>query len=84
MSALSTLATVIPADAGLLELVLPGLALGVSGGLLYAILRFLKFLLIYLGVALPAVWSKDTQRRKDALTTLKELLPLIKSSSRAP
>ncbi|MET8038761.1 hypothetical protein [Streptomyces sp. NPDC005345] len=84
MSALSALAAVIPADAGLLELVLPGLALGVSGGLLYAILRFLKFLLIYLGIALPAVWSKDIQRRKDALTTLKALLPLIRNGSRGP
>ncbi|MFE2838614.1 hypothetical protein ACFXI6_47935 [Streptomyces mirabilis] len=84
MSALSTLAAAIPTDGGLLELVLPGLAVGISAGLLYAILRFLKFLLIYLGIALPAVWSKDTQRRKDALTTLKALLPLLQRGPRGP
>ncbi|MET9914316.1 hypothetical protein ABZZ74_47750 [Streptomyces sp. NPDC006476] len=84
MAALYTLALTLPERGNLLELVAPGLAIGISATLLYALLRFLKFLLIYLGVALPAVWSRNSQRRKDALAVLKVLLPLLNRGPRGP
>lgn len=84
MTAVYTLAAALTTGGGLLKLAVPGLAMGVSAGLLYAIVRLLQFLLIYLGIALPAVWSKDAQRRKDALTTLKTLLPLLRRGPRGP
>jgi hypothetical protein len=35
------------------------------------------FVLLYLGLVLPAVWSADTHRRRDARAVLQQLLNLI-------
>jgi hypothetical protein len=34
-------------------------------------------LLLYLGVILPAVWSKDEKRRRDARAVLQQILSLF-------
>jgi len=35
------------------------------------------FLLLYVGLVLPAVWSADTHRRRDARAVLQQLLNLV-------
>ena len=35
------------------------------------------FVLLYLGLVLPAVWSADTRRRRDARAVLRQFLDLV-------
>ena len=53
------------------------------GSSVAAALLFVRFLLIFLAVVLPAVWSRKDARRKAALHVLREIWHLVKRP-RAP
>ena len=50
----------------------------VSGGTLATAMAFLGFLMVFVGVVLPAVWSRNDDRRKAALMTLEKFVNTIR------
>lgn len=53
-----------------------------SGGRFLVEVLLLVFLMIYLGVVLPAVWSRRPLRRQAALSVLRETLRAIRRGNR--